>query len=114
MTPPPRQPRVQYEALVSAYQKSLTTVLRGFRSTEEFEFLETWVHEDDDASSILNIVEAAKDAQLTAVHILIGQETLRTLDLLRLDDRARQLGEVTTQMIGQELELTVSFHDRIL
>lgn len=113
MTMPAAHPRVRYEALVAAYQSSLTTVLRGFRSTEEFEFLDTWVHDDDPVNSLLNIVEAAQDAGLNAVSIAIGHATLQGLDLSRVCSRARQFGMVTTAQRPEGLELTVSFPTRL-
>lgn len=104
-----RHPRVQYEDLLTSYHHSLTTKLRGFRSTEEFEFLETWVPDDEDARSILNLIEAAKDAHLIAVSIVLRQDTQQRLPWELLVKEARQFGEVVSRQVGSHCELTVSF-----
>jgi hypothetical protein len=98
---------VDYDELVSAYKESLTTVLRGFRPPAEL--LETWVPDEDDAKSILNIIEAAEGAGLTGITIRVGTGTFRRLDLTGLQEAAGWRGKVDTAASGDAILLNVSF-----
>lgn len=98
---------VNYEELVADYRESLTTVLRGFRPAAALEFLETWVPEDDDAKSILRVVEAASEAGLKGVSILIGPSTLQKLDVSQLTASVSQLGAVHARIDGQQMVFRV-------
>ena len=48
---------IDYDELLAAYWKSLTTKLRGFNAGADF--LGYWVPEDDTVASLLGLVEAA-------------------------------------------------------
>jgi hypothetical protein len=98
---------VDYDQLVSAYQESLTTVLRGFRPPAEL--LETWVPDEDDAKSILNIMEAAEGAGLAGISIYIGPSTFRRLDLQSLHEVVGRRGKVYTEASGEGSLLHISF-----
>lgn len=100
---------VDYDQSVSAYRESLTTVLRGFRPPTEL--LETWVPDEDDAKSILNMLEAAEGAGLAGISIYISPSTLRRLDLVSLQEVAGQRGKVQTETSGEGLHLHISFVD---
>lgn len=102
-------PIICYEALVSAYATSLTTVLRGFKSAEAFEFLETWVPDDDPGRSIFGIIEAAKDAGLPSLVIGVTQETLQGLDVARLSEQTGRIGQLHVERNGPGADLKVSF-----
>lgn len=101
--------RINYEQLVATYLENLTTVLRGFNSAPEYEFLATWVHDEDDTRSIQNIVEAAYGAGLAEVSIYIGPTTLRRLDPSRLQALVGHFGNVCVKNEGAGIELSVSF-----
>lgn len=99
--------RIVYEELVAAYQESLTTVLRGFRSGPEF--LETWVPDEDDVKSLLNILDAAQDAGLDEISIHIGPKTLRTLKFPRLERLIAGIGKLRREVNGEGIDLHVAF-----
>ncbi len=98
---------VDYDQLVSAYRESLTTVLRGFRPPAEL--LETWVPDEDDTRSILNLIEAAEGAGLLRISIYIGPSTFRRLDLNSLHQAASQRAKVRTEPHGEGSLLHISF-----
>jgi hypothetical protein len=104
-------PTVDYEQVVSGYEQSLTTVLRGFKAAERFEFLETWVPDDDAGQSIFGILEAAKDYGLRSLVVAIGQATLRTLDLSRLRAMIEPLGQVRIERTAHGAELAAVFNE---
>ena len=104
--------RVDYERLVSSYWENLNTVLRGFNPAEGYEFLETWVPDEDNERSLLGIVEAAKDAGLGEVLVYIGSKTLQTLDISRLEKLAADFGIVRTQASVAGVDLDISFGKR--
>lgn len=101
--------RICYEELMETYHTGLTTVLRRFRSMEEFEFLETWVPDDDPERSILNILEAAKEGGVSSLVVTLGPETLQGLNLKHLTQEARLLGDPTAEMTQGGVELLVQF-----
>lgn len=98
---------VDYEKLVEAYKKCLTTDLRGFRPPADF--LETWVHDEDDVNSILNIVEAAEAAGLGEISVYIGPVTLGNLDLTKLQEVTVKVGEVRINRREKGIDFKVSF-----
>lgn len=102
-----RRCEVNYERLIEDYRTSLTTVLRGFRAGEEF--LETWVPDEEDLKSILNVLEAAEGAGLEEVSVYIGSQTLRNLDLSRLEGIVAKVGTVKIDANGEGINLNVSF-----
>lgn len=102
-------PRLDYATLTSAYWKNLTTQLRGFNPGSAHEFLQRWVHEEDDCESILNMVECAQEAGEEGVVIDLGAETLQKLDLARLTAMAAKLGRVKTQAHEKGTAFEVSF-----
>ncbi len=101
--------RVDYEKLVAAYWANLTTILRGFSPGEELEFLEAWVHDDDSARSILNMLEAARDYGLRGLIVELGPQTRATLNLEQLTAEAGQLGQAHVEVSPTGVELQVAF-----
>ena len=99
--------RIEYEAVVSGYVQSLQTQLRNFRPAHEF--LETWVHDEDPAKSLLNMAEAASLGGESSLDIAVGPETLRTVDPLRLERVLAQAGKVQLVPEGKGLLLRISF-----
>jgi len=98
---------VDYDQLVSAYKESLTTVLRGFRPPAEL--LETWVPDEDDAKSILNIIEAAEGAGLAGISIRVSTYKFGRLDLPSLQEAAGRRGKVDSAPSGDAILFNVWF-----
>jgi len=98
---------VDYEELVRSYRDSLTTVLRGF--TAGADFLDIWVPDDDHHKSILNLVESAESAGLDGVSIRIGADTLRGLDLAKLEVMIGKLATVRAQPDGDGVVLEIHY-----
>lgn len=101
------QVRLDYEKLATSYRENLLTILRGFTVEPDSEFLETWVPDQDDAGSIIGLVEAAENGGLDELTIFIGQGSLRALDLPALKLAAGRYGRVQTAASGDGLELQV-------
>ena len=97
---------VDYDQLVSEYNASLTTVLRGFRTGPEF--LEIWVPDEDDIRGILNIVEAAADAGMEAITVLVEARTLECLDEQRLCQVVEPYGELSAKLVGERTAFHVA------
>jgi len=108
-----REPIIDYEDLVVAYHQSLTTMLRGFRSMEEFDFLEIWVPDDDPARSILNLIEAAKERNLKCLTVILGSKTLKAIDLDRWKEEIRSLALVAIERTTERAELRIQLEDTI-
>lgn len=100
--------RLNYEELVASYWESLTTVLRGFVPSAEYPFLETWIHDEDDVSSILNLLDAAAQAGIERVSLHLGKATLARLDMERLRQETGMLGLVSLEPEGQGVDLDVA------
>ncbi len=102
--------QVDYEQMVASYQASLTTMLRGFRGGARF--LAGWVHDEDDAKSILAMIEAAAAEGLPDVTIAIGTATRGRLDVARLETLASSLGTVQRLPRADGFALRVAFASR--
>lgn len=101
--------RLDYERLASAYWENLTSQLRSFNPAGEHAFLKAWVHEEDDADSILNILECARDFGLERLCVTLGEKTLARLDRERLQEYARELGTLSIAEKDGGLEIEVLF-----
>ena len=99
--------RISYEDIVADYEKGIQTKLRGFRPSEEF--LDTWVHDEDPALSILNMVEAAQLGGVDALEVVLGPKTAGRLDRARLEKLAGAIGRASLTPEGQGLLLKVSY-----
>jgi hypothetical protein len=98
---------IDYEALVATYEENLVTVLRGFRPAVGF--LETWVPDADAFRSLLSVVEAAEQAGVPEISLLLGQATLAELDLQALERSAARIGRVRVSPSAEGLLFSVSF-----
>lgn len=99
--------QIRYEEIVGAYERDLQTRLRGFKPLHEF--LETWVHDEDPARSLLNMVEAAQMGGLEGLDIEIGPETTKRLDQKRLQEMTSRVGRVSLEPRGAGLLLKVAY-----
>jgi hypothetical protein len=102
------QARLNYEELVTSYWESLTTVLRGFVPTEAYPFLETWIHDEDDVASILNILEAAATGGIDRVSLRLGRASLARVDIERLLHETGKLGVVSWEQTEEGAELEIA------
>jgi hypothetical protein len=98
---------VDYDDVISRYEASLNTMLRGFRGGARF--LENWVHDPEHAKSILNMIEAARTGGLAEVTILLGTATLASVEIGSLRALAAPLGTVETVPSDKALALKVVF-----
>lgn len=89
---------INYEELVAEYNDSLINVLRGFRPG--YAFLEMWVPDADHAESILNLVDAAREAGELTVTLKLKSETVSSLDLANLSEELSQMGQVRIRNEG--------------
>ena len=96
---------IDYEQLVRAYRESLTTVLRGFSAGADF--LDMWVPDDDHHKSILNLIESAESAGVEQVSIRVGAETLKGLDLGKLERMTAQLATIRAKPDGDGVILEI-------
>jgi len=103
--------KIDYEILVADYLRSLTTVLRGFKTGSGYAFLETWVHDDNENRGILGIIEAARDYGLPGISISIGQATLQKLDFPLLREQAAQQGKIFVEHSPLGMDLTTHFFE---
>jgi hypothetical protein len=102
-------PVVDYESAVAAYMENLSTVLRGFRPAEDLQFLDTWVPDEDPLLSILGIFESAKAAEIPAVTVRVGSQTLASLDLAAIESASATLGCPEFQVGADAAILTLWF-----
>ena len=103
---------IDYEALMDAYRRSLTSVLRGFRPGEFAEpFLETWVPDEDDVKSVRGIFEAASGAKVPRLALKIGAPTLARAPVRAFEEVAGRFGKVSTSRDGQGVILDVALVD---
>lgn len=98
---------IRYEEIVAAYERDLQTRLRGFRP--QHEFLESWVHDEDPARSLLNMVEAAELGGVKDLGIEIGPETAQRLDQKRLQEMVSKVGRTSLEPRGAGLLLKVAY-----
>jgi len=96
---------VDYEELVRAYRESLTTVLRGFSAGADF--LDMWVLDDDHHKSILNLIESAESSGVEQVSIRVGADTLKGLDLAKLERMVGQLATIQVKSDGDGVILEI-------
>jgi hypothetical protein len=102
-----REDAISWEAISAAYEDSLLNDLRGFRSA--LAGLDTWVPENDVVDSIVALAEAARDGARQSVAIHLGQGTLQSLDVARLQQQAATLGQVELSMVEDGAMLAVTF-----
>ena len=99
---------LDYEKLVAEYWENLVKTLRGFRAAE-MEFLDAWVPDDNPEASILSLFETAQQAGQSSVTLRLGAQTLGSLNIERLKERAARLGAMQVkpnQDKGVEIEMS--------
>jgi hypothetical protein len=100
---------IDYDALVDAYRRSLTSVLRRFRPGDFNEaFLETWVPDEDDGKSIEGIFEAASAAKVPRVALRLAEATLLRLTEARLVAIGARFGVATLSREGEAIVIDVA------
>lgn len=82
--------RLSYDDLVRDYLDSLHSKLRNF--SVEPEFLATWVHDEDDATSLYEIFAAAREAACREMTVAVGPTVVGRLDRAALESRLAPLG----------------------
>ena len=102
-------PLVDYDKLAAAYWDNLSSQLRGFDPTSQFPFLKTWVHDENDADSVLNILECAHDFGVPRLQVHIGADAARRLDRANLEAKAAELGALTTTETNGALDYNIDF-----
>src|SRR3989339_1840725 len=94
---------LNYEEMVAAYWESLNTVLRGFNA--QGEFLDLWVPDEDGVSSILNLVEAVQENGHDIMELIVGADTVSSMDMARLQEELVSLGQVQIFEQGEGIKL---------
>lgn len=89
---------LNYEALVTDYNESMNSKMRGFRASENF--LETWVPDDDINISILNLMEAAQNFGQKDIKVYLQGENAQQLNLAKLKEMSQSIGDISTQTNG--------------
>lgn len=84
--------RLSYDELVRDYLDSLHSKLRNF--AVEPEFLATWVHDEDDATSLYELFASAREAGCKDLTVAVGKQTAAKLDKAELEQRFSSLGRV--------------------
>lgn len=87
--------RLVYDDLVRDYLDSLHSKLRNF--AVEPEFLATWVHDEDDATSLYELFAAAREAGCRDLSLVIGAKTVSRIDKAALEKRLAPLGAIRIQ-----------------
>ena len=60
---------IDYDKLIEDYWHGLNTKLRGFTASDEEDFLEAWVPEENDLHNILNILNEALQHDIKKITI---------------------------------------------
>ena len=87
-----KQVSINFNQLVREYWDNLTNTLRSFQASEEHEFLEMWVPNDDPILCIKDIVDLAASNQIEKLIISIKCDDdlkIQAEDIVRL---AKEIG----------------------
>ena len=98
---------IEYEKLAEDYVNGLLTKLRNFSSGADF--LEMWVHDEDDAMSLFNMVESAAQYGLKDLSILITRETYEKLKPESFLKTLESLGKAEFRKQGGGMLLEIKF-----
>lgn len=90
--------RLRYDDLVRDYLDSLHSKLRNF--SVEPEFLATWVHDEDDATSLYEIFAAAREAGCRDLTVAVGTKSVARVDRAALEKRLAPLGSIRIEALG--------------
>ncbi|MCB0404458.1 MAG: hypothetical protein KDD51_06705 [Bdellovibrionales bacterium] len=92
---------INYEQLLKDYEQSLHEKLRNFSTA--YDFLETWVPDENLEQSLLGIFEAAQLSKLTqGLRIRLSVNNSRLLKEVKLRAQAREFGEARVEIQGQD------------
>ena len=98
---------IEYEKVVTEYVDGLELKLRGVSSSTDF--LHMWVHDEDDAMSILNMAESAKTFGLKNLSIRITPETFAKINKDQLLETLNQVGKASCRTEKGSVILDISF-----
>jgi len=102
---------IDYDKLVADYWQNLTTILRGFNPSEEFEFLEMWVPNDDVTNSLIEMVEAAEMYNVPELTIIISEKTQKELDISKFSEIITKTGNINVSSLKNDLSIEVFFNE---
>ena len=85
---------INYDSLVRNYWDNLNDKLRGFSSSDKFEFLETWVPDENHVDSVSEIIHCATDYDVLPITIRISKTTFEKID---------------TEKIRKQFDLKISY-----
>lgn len=86
---------LNYSELVAGYYDNLNNNLRNFKGGPGF--LETWVHDEDHARSLLEILALADEHGISALKIQLGPEVKSSLNLDWLRRNSTEYGSIEVQ-----------------
>jgi len=90
---------IQYETLVERFAEGLLSSLRGHGVG--FDFLETWVPDEDPVKGILNMAESADAAGIAAIAVAVRPDTLPAARHDELRGRLADLGTARIVPVGE-------------
>ena len=96
---------IDYDQLAGAYSKNLNTMLRGFNSTHDF--LDLWVHDEDDTMSLVNMIESAEAFEVKKFQINFSENTLQKIDVSKLKELVQNIGSVDVINKDKNVQLQV-------
>ncbi len=86
---------LDYDKLVSDYEESLVSKLRGFG--QNFGFLELWVHDEDDTLSLTGMIESAHASKSSGFSIQMSAETAKRLDFDKVREYVKGFATVSVE-----------------
>lgn len=102
---------LSYDDLVRDYLDSLHSKLRNF--SVEPEFLATWVHDEDDATSLYEIFAAAREAGCRDMTVSVGAAPAGRVDRAALEKRLSPLGAIRIEVReGGAWEIVAALSDK--
>jgi hypothetical protein len=84
-------------------------MLRGFRPGSDLAFLETWVPDEEHFASIFGIFQAAEEAGVEQLTVLVGPETTSETLKTSLQGALSKLGAVEIKGDGEDTAFTLTF-----
>ena len=95
---------INFNQLIGQYWENLTNTLRSFQASEDHEFLEMWVPNDDPILCLKDIIELASDNQIGKLNVYIKcDESLG----IRSDDIEALAEEVVGEICCQSEDLLI-------
>jgi len=94
--------KLNFDKIISNYNKLLTSTSRGFDN--EYEFLESWVPRDDINDSISDLISSAKDYELKNLSVYFNKNDLDKINLNRLSKNR----SVNLSLLGNILNININ------